>query len=324
LDSVKDASVFLSRTYSDGNVYYKNTSYSGGVYGVDSHYFDVYNYAVTWGRDFTASDFDTFNKVVILDRAVCSTLFSGADPIGETLEIGGDAFTVIGIVEQPSSSMPVINSISDYYTYMTSNGGSIFIPYTVWPVIYRFDEPQSVAVSTEKTDDMTKAGRDTAKLLTDRQILSSTGNFSYKSIDLLEQAKKLQEMSTATNRQLIWIAGISLIVGGIGVMNIMLVTVSERTNEIGLKKAIGAKKRRIRAQFLTEAAVLSSLGGILGVIVGIALAKLLSSISQTPSAISVPAILIAVIFSMVIGILFGLIPAVKASNLNPIDALRRE
>ena len=131
-------------------------------------------------------------------------------------------------------------------------------------------------------------------------------------------------MSTATNRQLVWIAGISLIVGGIGVMNIMLVTVSERTHEIGLKKAIGAKKKRIRAQFLTEAAVLTSLGGILGVIFGIGLAKLLSSLSQTPSAISVPAILIAVVFSMAIGILFGLIPAVKASNLNPIEALRRE
>ncbi len=107
-------------------------------------------------------------------------------------------------------------------------------------------------------------------------------------------------------------------------MNIMLVTVSERTHEIGLKKAIGAKKKRIRAQFLTEAAVLTSLGGILGVIFGIGLAKLLSSLSQTPSAISVPAILIAVVFSMAIGILFGLIPAVKASNLNPIEALRRE
>ena len=218
----------------------------------------------------------------------------------------------------------MINSLSDYYTYMSTNGGSIFIPAAVWPVIYSFDEPQSVAVSTERTDDMTRAGRDAANLLTERQILSAAGNYSYKSIDLLEQAKRLQEMSTATNRQLVWIAGISLIVGGIGVMNIMLVTVSERTHEIGLKKAIGAKKKRIRAQFLTEAAVLTSLGGILGVIFGIGLAKLLSSLSQTPSAISVPAILIAVVFSMAIGILFGLIPAVKASNLNPIEALRRE
>ena len=123
---------------------------------------------------------------------------------------------------------------------------------------------------------------------------------------------------------LVGIALISLLVGGIGVMNIMLVSVTERTREIGLKKALGAKKRTIRGQFLTEAAMLSVLGGILGVIVGIILAKVISQIAQVPTAISVPAILVSVGFSMVIGIVFGLVPSVKASNLNPIDALRYE
>ncbi len=107
-------------------------------------------------------------------------------------------------------------------------------------------------------------------------------------------------------------------------MNIMLVSVTERTREIGLKKAIGARKRRILAQFLTEAAVLTSLGGIIGVLAGIIMAQVISKVSQTPSAISVPAILFSVIFSMVIGILFGLLPSIKAANLNPIDALRHE
>jgi putative ABC transport system permease protein len=177
-------------------------------------------------------------------------------------------------------------------------------------------------VGTVSTDDMTTVGQKAADYLTD--TLVNAKDFSYRSQDLLEQAKKLQELSGSTNRQLVWIAGISLIVGGIGVMNIMLVTVTERTREIGLKKAIGAKKRRILWQFLTEASVLTSLGGILGVIFGIALARLLSYLMQTPTAISVPAIIISVAFSMLIGILFGLIPAVKAANLNPIDALRRE
>ena len=104
----------------------------------------------------------------------------------------------------------------------------------------------------------------------------------------------------------------------------MLVTVTERTREIGLKKAIGARKRRILGQFLTEAAVLTSLGGVLGVIAGIVMSRLISSVMGTPTMISAPAIIIAVVFSMVIGIVFGLVPAVKASNLNPIDALRRE
>ena len=131
-------------------------------------------------------------------------------------------------------------------------------------------------------------------------------------------------MSNATNQQLIWIASISLLVGGIGVMNIMLVSVTERTGEIGLKKALGAKKKRIRRQFLTEAAVLTSLGGIIGVALGIGAAHLIGASSVVPVAIDIPATVISVAFSMCIGIIFGMLPAMKAANLNPIEALRRE
>ena len=123
---------------------------------------------------------------------------------------------------------------------------------------------------------------------------------------------------------LVWIASISLLVGGIGVMNIMLVSVTERTREIGLKKAIGAKKSMILWQFLTEAAVLTSMGGILGIALGLVLARVIATLNGTISVISVPAIIIAVGFSMVIGVIFGLLPSIKAANLNPIDALRYE
>ncbi len=149
-------------------------------------------------------------------------------------------------------------------------------------------------------------------------------SIKYRAEDVLQQAQELQELSNATNQQLIWIASISLLVGGIGVMNIMLVSVTERTREIGLKKAIGAKKGRILWQFLTEAAVLTSLGGVIGVGAGIGLAQLVSRLTQAPVAISVPFIFLAVVFSMAIGVVFGLLPSVKAANLNPIDALRHE
>lgn len=152
---------------------------------------------------------------------------------------------------------------------------------------------------------------------------SASTAFVYRSQDLLEQAQQ-QEMSNATNNQLIWIASISLLVGGIGVMNIMLVSVTERTGEIGLKKALGAKRRRILRQFLTEAAVLTCMGGVLGVLTGIGLAELISRFNQIPVAVSVPAIVISVVFSTLIGVIFGLLPAVKAANLNPIEALRRD
>ena len=141
---------------------------------------------------------------------------------------------------------------------------------------------------------------------------------------MLEQAKELQDLSKSTNQQLIWIASISLLVGGIGVMNIMLVSVTERTKEIGLKKALGARKSIISGQFLTEAAVLTFLGGLLGVITGIILAVSISKISGVPIVISVSTALAAVAFSVVIGLIFGIVPAAKAANLNPIEALRRE
>ena len=215
------------------------------------------------------------------------------------------------------------------------------IPDSTWPILFRFDEPQSVAVRATSTDAMTKAGKNVADTLTASQIVASSqsgsvdpetgetipsGNseFSYQSQDRLEQAQRLQDISNATNQQLIWIASISLLVGGIGVMNIMLVSVTERTSEIGLKKALGAKRRRILYQFLTEASVLTCLGGIVGVLVGIGLAELISRLNEIPVAISIPSIAVSVVFSVLIGVIFGMLPAVKAANLSPIDALRRD
>ena len=321
IDRVRGVSAFYKRDNADG-VYYKNTPFSGAVYGVDDAYFDVYGLTVFRGRGFTARDRAAFRKAAILDEAAADSLFGGAQPVGQTLEICGEPFTVIGVAREKQSFSPVINSVDDYYMYAQGEGGRIYIPAETWPVPFRFDEPQSFAVGAETTDDMTYIGRKAAEALS-ASLVSALG-YSYRAQDLLEQAKQLQELSGAANRQLVWIAGISLIVGGIGVMNIMLVTVSERTREIGLKKAIGAKKKRILWQFLTEAAVLTSLGGVVGVVSGIVLAKVMSLLTGTPSAVSVPAIGIAVAFSTLIGIVFGLIPAVKAANLNPIDALRRE
>ena len=201
--------------------------------------------------------------------------------------------------------------------------GKIIIPDNVWPVIYQYDEPQNLVVRAKSTDDMTTAGEKAADIL-NAMLTVSDDTVKYKGEDLLEQATQIQEISNSTNQQLIWIASISLLVGGIGVMNIMLVSVTERTGEIGLKKALGARKRRILTQFLTEAAVLTLLGGIIGVIGGIALAYIISKVSAVPVAISGVSIVIAVLFSTLIGIIFGLIPSVKAANMNPIEALRHE
>ena len=323
ISGVEKASLYLSRSYAD-QVYYANNQFNGQVFGIDSHYLSVYGYQVKSGRGFTQKDFDDFRKVALVDTTAVTNLFGGADPVGATVEMMGDVFLVVGVVTLSEEFVPTINSINDYWMYADTSAGSIYVPLATWPTIYQFDEPQSVAIKVKNTDVMTSAGKTAADLLTQRQIMDpDNSTFDYRSQDMLEQAQQLQSMSESTNNQLIWIASISLLVGGIGVMNIMLVSVTERTSEIGLKKAIGAKKRRILFQFLTEAAVLTSLGGIIGVVSGISLAQLISQMMQIPVAIDVGAIVIAVVFSMLIGVIFGLLPAVKAANLNPIEALRR-
>lgn len=324
IDTVDKVSFYNSRENSDNSIYRLETSFTGGIYGVDDSYFDLYRYQVTNGRKFLKSDYEKFRKVVLLDDTAASSLFPGENPLGQVVEIGVEPFTVVGIVSLEKTVNLNINSVSDYYTYANNSSGKMFVTSSVWPMVYRFDEVQNVAVKAVNTDAMTKAGKAVADAVNERLGLTSESQYIFKSQDLLKQAEQLQSMSNATNQQLIWIAGISLLVGGIGVMNIMLVTVTERTQEIGLKKAIGARKRMILGQFLTEAAVLTSLGGILGVIFGIITAKLLSKIMGIPTGLSVPSMIIAVLFSMCIGLIFGFLPARKAANLNPIDALRSE
>ncbi len=324
ISGVQSVSLYNARNYAD-QIYYKNTQFNGEVFGIDQQYLNVYGYQVKSGRGLTQKDYDDCRKVVLVDTNAVTNLFGGTDPVGKSLELSGDVYIVVGVVALSEEFTPAINNINDYYMYADTSSGAIYMPITTWPTAYRFDEPQDVAIKVGNTDDMTHAGKEAADLLTEKQIITAEGtNFDYRSHDMLEQAQQLQSMSEATNTQLIWIASISLLVGGIGVMNIMLVSVTERTGEIGLKKAIGAKKRQILLQFLTESAVLTSLGGIVGVISGIIMAQLISQLMQIPVAISVPAIAIAVVFSTLIGVVFGMLPAYQAANLNPIEALRRE
>ena len=322
LDGAQRVSLFYSRSYADG-VFYQDNQYNGSIYGVDENYLGTYGYQVKLGRGFTKGDYQNFRKVVLVDDNAISALSLERNPVGQVLEIQEETYTIVGVVGMSQDFSPTINSMNDYQMYVGSSSGNIYLPSAVWPVSYRFDEPQNVAIKVASTDEMATVGKNAADLLTERQIVGEDTGYDYRSQDMLEQAQQLQKMSQATNTQLIWIASISLLVGGIGVMNIMLVSVTERTSEIGLKKALGAKKRRILLQFLTEAAVLTSLGGVIGVATGIGLAELISKMMEIPVAISFPAIGISVAFSTLIGVVFGLLPATQAANLNPIEALRR-
>ncbi|MDO4272659.1 MAG: ABC transporter permease [Eubacteriales bacterium] len=324
LEHVQNATFYYSRSYTS-SVYYGNTSFQGGkVYGIDMNYLDTCGYKVQAGRAFVQKDYDQYRKVVLVDNNAAENLFPGENPVGKTIEISQEPFTVVGVIKLDDNYVPAIETVSEYYEYYQTIMGSIMIPNKTWPAAFKFDEPENAIIKADSTDNMSNAGNAAAKLLSENIVNTGNSNFAYKADDVMEKVRNLQKLSESTNTQLLWIASISLLVGGIGVMNIMLVSVTERTSEIGLKKAIGARKKTILAQFLTEASVLTSIGGLIGVVSGIGLSKVVAKVSGSPSAISIPAIIGSVVFSMLIGLIFGLLPSVKASNLNPIDALRSE
>ena len=326
LPEVEDVSAFLTREVYDG-IFYGNSSINSVVVnGVDQSYFRTGGYMLKSGRLFTDRDYEKYRTNVILDNIAAVNLFGQENPLGKVVEISSTPFTVVGVVTMKSTFEPTIKTIYDYYNYtQEDSNGLFFIPKATWPVIYNYDEPENVVIKAVNTDSMTRAGQKTEKILNSRLGDTSSSNaVKYRAKDLSATATNSALLETSTQRQLLWIAGISLLVGGIGVMNIMLVSVTERTSEIGLKKAIGATNRAILAQFLTEAAVLTSLGGIIGVLSGYGAAQIISRISSTPVAVDVPVSLLAVGVSAAIGLIFGIFPSMQAANLDPIVALARE
>ena len=340
LKEVERCTLYRKRDYVE-SFYYMNKSLQGtGLLGIDEDYLDTAGLDIAQGVGFSEKQHKEFAKVALIDESVARSTFDGEDPVGKIIDISGEPFTVIGVVTKRSGFEPTINSVEDYYTYNQTNSGQVYIPTEDWGICFQYDEPQHCIIQAVNTDSMTAAGKKAADIQNEniRITAASSGEeenaeaamemamnkLEYKSESLLEQAKAMQDLSQSTNKMLIWIASISLLVGGIGVMNIMLVSVTERTREIGLKKALGARKRRILWQFLTEAAVLTSIGGMIGVLTGIGLATVIANLTEMQVAISGKAIAISVVFSIVVGVVFGLLPSVKAAKLNPIDALRYE
>ena len=326
LSGVADASFYYRRRYVSEITAGVNFLSGGSIFGVDSHYLTTVGYLVYKGRPFVEADYTNFRKTALLDEKAAELLFPGIEPIGSTVDLLGEPFIVVGLIRKADNFQPVIESLRDYETYTGDEYGIVLIPDADWPILYNYDEPQDCVARAVSTEKMSDVGRQVEQIMKKSVGGSGTGEdaVTYKAEDLLEKARNKQELANSTNNLLIWIASIALLVGGIGVMNIMLVSVTERTNEIGLKKALGARNSRILTQFLTEAVVLTSLGGVAGVISGIILAEVISRAAGTPVAISIPAIILSVLFSMAIGVIFGFLPSVQAANLNPIDALRRE
>ena len=318
---VVDAATYLQRQW-DASIYRNNFSLSGGkLLGISDSFLDTLQYKPVKGRVFNEDEYTKGMKVAILDTGAAETLFESDDPLGEVIEIQSEPFVVVGVVKDVNSEEREFNSYDEYQNYAYSGGANVFVPQKTWPILYQYDEPQDVAIHVEQTSYMSYVGNKAANIL-NSNVTNDT--IKYASLSSADNESSMQTLASAIQNMLIGIASLSLLVGGIGVMNIMLVSVTERTAEIGLKKALGAKRRTIMFQFLTESAVLTSVGGIIGVIVGIVLARIIAYAASLDFGISVPWIIIAVLFSIFIGVIFGGWPASRAAKLDPIEALRRE
>ena len=281
----------------------------------------INNSDMKYGSYFGETEIEEGKNVCVISDTDARQRFGTDDVVGMSLDItcydSSKSFRIMGVTTQKENGTFVS------YTY-DGMPVTVNVPYSSMDdLVGGTDEFYSITVvQADKTLDSQIVADQVVHLLEKRHQCAGEDYFHVQSFqDVLQSMNEMLGMVTAF---ISFVAGISLLVGGIGVMNIMLVSVTERTREIGLKKALGARKSVILMQFLTEAAVLTSMGGIIGVGAGVGLAYLISDVASVPVAISGAAIAISVIFSMVIGIVFGFIPSVKASNLNPIDALRYE
>lgn len=283
------------------------------VKGYGFAYFRRESDAVSRGRPLLPVDEEERTRVCLIDSDLAAALFSGVDPIGETLLIKGTRFTIVGLLADAD-----VDDVMSQLQAGDENGTAV-IPYSTYMRLFGVKGVTSLDVyvaDTDYTGDVVDALE---------SLLDGAFNYkddSYRVINMESLLSVMDTMMGMMTNLLVGIACIALLVGGIGIMNMMLVSVTERTSEIGLRKALGARPRGIQVQFLMESIILSLLGGFIGVVLGVLTSMLLAGIMDIAFVLSPGAIALGVGFSLAVGVAFGWAPARKASNLNPIDALR--
>lgn len=299
--------VTLNVTAAQSNAYESSVS----VGGRNAYYFTANDGLIARGRAITPLDVNQTSRVCLISSDLVETFFYGADPIGQTLYLSGRSFTVIGILTDDGDS-----SISG----MMSGSSDVLIPYTTALKMNGESLVTNLTIYIDSAENSSLVETELEPVL-DALFSYEDDTYTITTMDAIEDT--MSSMLSMMSMLLGGIASIALLVGGIGIMNMMLTSVTERTVEIGLKKAIGAEPGQIQLQFLIESFLLSMAGGMIGVLLGIALSAILCSVMGTAFSLSYSAIALGVGFSAAVGIIFGWSPARKASKLSPIDALRR-
>jgi putative ABC transport system permease protein len=301
---------------SGGQAIFQENNWSTQIQGVTPEYVAVRKWDVSSGVFFTDADLRAGARVCVVGQTIVDNLFNGQDPIGETFRIRNIPFRVLGVMAKKGT------------TSMGQDQDDIIImPLTTVRRVLRrgsFNNVDQLLFSIYDMDQMPEAKRVLADLLRQRHRLGPNTEDDFTIIDMTEISDMLTSVSSMMTILMAVVASISLLVGGIGIMNIMLVSVTERTREIGLRMAIGAAPVAILLQFLTEAAVLSTMGGIIGILLGVAGAYTVGDINSWPIYVTPISVIVSFGFSAFVGIFFGFYPALRASRLNPIDCLRYE
>jgi putative ABC transport system permease protein len=292
----------------------QNWTASSGITGVNEKFPEIRAWPVATGEFFTEGDVRTAARVCVIGKTVADNLFQGSDAVGQMMRIRNLPFRVVGVLATKGQNQ-----------YGQDQDDTVVVPYTTaQKKMLSITHINQIMVSAVSPVATFTAEKQITELLRQRHKLGPNQENDFTVRNLTDVAEAADESSKIMTNLLASIAGVSLLVGGIGIMNIMLVSVTERTREIGIRMAIGARSRVIRRQFLIESVTLSLVGGIVGVFLGVAASITISRTLQWPTLISPISIFIAVIFSMLVGVLFGYYPARKAASLDPIEALRYE
>ena len=311
LEGVKAASPMTNGSYV---VIYQNKNWTTSVAGVNANFQDVNNWTMTSGRFFSDKNVQNRERVAVVGQTVVKNLFADEDPVGKEIRVKNIPFRVIGVLKSKGNG-----------TMGNDQDDTVLIPYTTsMERVEGIDYLRRVYVVAKDDEGIDRLQADIENLLRVRHNIKDT-NLDDFNIQNMKSIMETVAQTTGTFTLFLGaVAAISLVVGGIGIMNIMLVSVTERTREIGVRKALGATYSVIVTQFLIEAVVISLMGGFIGIAFGIGASKVIGIVSGMSTIVSVPTIIMSFAFSMAIGLIFGIYPARKAAKLNPIDALHYE